>query len=158
MINNIGQEIDERDLQKRYKTDPKFRTLMDFFADQPKDVGVISVDELAEKMGDAGIAVHRHEIIQMLRALEGGNRGWMWLGRRNSKTRFEFSASSKMMAEVARRSSKAPIVHTFRLRPELEVSFELPIDLTHKEVNRIAEFLKTLPFDDVKPGHRSNGR
>jgi hypothetical protein len=157
MVNNLGQEIDELDLQKRYKTDPKFRTLMDFFATQEEDYRVITVDELAEKMSSTGIHAHRHEIIQLLRALEGGNRGWVWLGRRNNKTRFEFAASSKAIAKAARQTSKAPVVHKFRLRPDLEVSFELPIDLSHKDVNRIAEFLKTLPFEDPEPQLLLNG-
>jgi hypothetical protein len=158
MVNNFGKEIDEKELQTLYKTDPKFRMLMDFFADQNEDHRVITVDDLAERMGDAGIAVYRPEIIRMLRTLEGGNRGWVWLGRRNSKTRFEFNASSRAIANAARQTSKAPIVHTFRLRPELQVSFELPIDLTQKEVSRIAEFLKTLPFDDMGPRRQSNGK
>jgi hypothetical protein len=158
MINNLGQEIDERQLQTLYKTDPGFRTLIDFFAVQDEDYHVITVDELQEKMASAGINANRHQIIQMLRTLEGGHRGFVWLGRRDSKTRFEFTASSKAIAKAARQTSKAPVVHKFRLRPDLEVSFELPIDLSQKEVHRISEFLKSLPFDDAMPEHDSNGQ
>src|SRR5205823_2838334 len=144
MVNKIGQEIDERRLQALYKTEPGFRTLIDFFAAQDEDYQVITVDELEEKMASAGTNANRHQIIQMLRKLEGENRGWVWLGRRDSKTRFEFTVPSRTLAKAARQTSKAPVVHKFRLRPDLEVSFELPIDLNHRDVNRIAEFLKTL--------------
>jgi len=156
MINSIGEEIDERDLQRLYKSDPQFRILMDFLFENDVDEREINLDDLAQRMWDAGITVHRNDVLKMLRTLEGDNRGWVWLGRRNRKTRFSFHASPKEIAEAARKSAKGPIAHTFRLRPDLEVSFELPIDLTQKDVKRIADFLRTLPFDNV--AHANNSR
>lgn len=41
------------------------------------------------------------------------------------------------------------LTHKFRLRADLEISLELPADLSIKEVARVSEFLKTLPFDEV---------
>lgn len=38
------------------------------------------------------------------------------------------------------------IEHVFRLRRELTVSFRLPRDLNTAEANRLADFVKTLPF------------
>ncbi len=36
--------------------------------------------------------------------------------------------------------------HEFYLRPEFEVTFELPQDLTSAEASRIAQFVGSLPF------------
>jgi hypothetical protein len=44
------------------------------------------------------------------------------------------------------------LTHTFRLRPDLPVSFVLPIDLTTSEAARLADFIKTLPFDETGAG------
>ncbi len=36
--------------------------------------------------------------------------------------------------------------HSFRLRPDVTVSFELPSNVTANEAQRLADFLKTVPF------------
>ena len=36
--------------------------------------------------------------------------------------------------------------HTFRLRPDLVVVLELPLNITTQEAQRLADFIKTLPF------------
>jgi hypothetical protein len=109
-------------------------------------------------MGKAGIKVYRHDVIRMLQSLQGEERGWFWIGRRGHESRFDFYASSIEMAKVAAGETAVPkkvpapptmINHKFRLRAVLEISLELPSDLTDKEVTRIADFLKTLPFDDA---------
>jgi len=37
--------------------------------------------------------------------------------------------------------------HTFYLRADTPVTFELPVDLTKQEAERIAAFIKTLPIE-----------
>jgi hypothetical protein len=48
---------------------------------------------------------------------------------------------------VYSRGSSARIAHSYRLRPEFSVSFELPADLSAKEATRLADFIRTLPFE-----------
>jgi hypothetical protein len=40
-------------------------------------------------------------------------------------------------------------VHTFQLRSNLTVSFRLPSDLRPTEAGRLADFIRTLPFDEA---------
>ncbi len=155
MKNYFDQEIDEARLRTKYKSDPLFRTLMDFFASRPKDTRLISVTQLCDEMAKSNVAVRRADIIRMLQSLHGGNRGWFTIGRRGHDSRFDFYVSATNLAKVAAGTDKptgkaAPstlISHKFRLRANLEISLELPTDLSDKEVSRISDFLKTLPFD-----------
>ena len=39
------------------------------------------------------------------------------------------------------------IDHTFQLRPDLTMTFQLPRDLTTKDVKRLSRWLATLPDD-----------
>jgi hypothetical protein len=41
-----------------------------------------------------------------------------------------------------------PTVHRFHLRPDFEVKIKLPDDLTEREGERLAAFLKSLPYGD----------
>lgn len=41
------------------------------------------------------------------------------------------------------------ISHTYRLRRDLEVNLSLPSDLSANEAHRLAEFIRTLPFDEA---------
>jgi hypothetical protein len=43
------------------------------------------------------------------------------------------------------------VQHFYLLRPELRVSLKLPANLTRGEARRLADFILSLPFDDVKP-------
>ena len=36
--------------------------------------------------------------------------------------------------------------HTFLLRPEFTVAIDLPLDLTNEEANRLADFIRSIPF------------
>jgi hypothetical protein len=45
------------------------------------------------------------------------------------------------------------ITHSFHLRPDLTLEFELPVDLTPQDAQRIARFVETLPF-----GRESRGK
>lgn len=39
------------------------------------------------------------------------------------------------------------IVHRFKLRPDFEVSFTLPVDFSKTEASRVAQFVASLPFE-----------
>jgi hypothetical protein len=128
MQNFYGKEIDEEKLRYKYKTEPLFRTLMDFYREQTKDDRTVEVRHLADRMGKAGLAVYRHDVIRMMQALQGDDRGWFWRGRRGHESRFDFYASPIKMAKVAAGEIAAPkkapppptmINHKFRLLADL---------------------------------------
>lgn len=150
MINYYGDEINEDKLRAKYKNDPLFRTFMEVLAAAPKDYRQLTVDQLCDLLAKAGARVYRHDAVRMLQSTHGQHRGWFTIGRRGHSSRFDFYGSSKAMAEAAIGASAKPtpalLTHKFRLRPNLEITLELPSDLSEKEVGRIADFLKTLPF------------
>jgi len=39
------------------------------------------------------------------------------------------------------------IDHSFQLRPDMQITIRLPVDLTSKEADRIGGFIRQLPFD-----------
>jgi hypothetical protein len=155
MKNMFDDHIDEQKLRENYKKDPLFRTLMDFFSTEPKDHRSITVDVLCDKLAARSISIRRSEVIRALQSLSGHNRGWFTIGRRGWPSRFEFHVSSIALAKAASsrddgektKKVAAMLTHRFRLRADLEISLELPTDLTDKEVTRISDFLKTLPFE-----------
>ncbi|MGH9344687.1 MAG: hypothetical protein ACRD19_13120, partial [Terriglobia bacterium] len=50
--------------------------------------------------------------------------------------------------ELAGKFSEEEVeIYAFPLRPNLKVELELPIDLSFMEASRLADFIKTLPFD-----------
>jgi hypothetical protein len=154
MKNFYGDEINEDKLRAKHKKDPLFRTLMDVLAAAPKDYRQLTVDQLCDLLAKAGASVYRHDAVRMLQSTHGENRGWFTIGRRGHSSRFDFYGSTKTMAQVAigkssSKSTPALLTHKFRLRPDLEISLELPSDLSTKEVSRISDFLKTLPFNDA---------
>jgi hypothetical protein len=40
------------------------------------------------------------------------------------------------------------ITHTFQLRPDQRVTIKLPVDLTAKEAERLAGFIRQVPFSE----------
>lgn len=56
-------------------------------------------------------------------------------------------AQTEMGADGRSPASSHEFTHGFQLRPDLLVSFRLPADLTTPEAARLADFIKTLPFD-----------
>lgn len=120
------------------------------------------VDEL-EALGEP-----RPAAIQFFRDLAAAGCGQFLAGRRTKKTRLAWERKSK---EVARdflnfpsgvgdsestipqtnEQEAAPVVshfhrHEFLLRPGVQVSIELPLDITTEESIRLADFVRALPF------------
>lgn len=114
------------------------------------------------------------EAIKLFRALENAGCGEFRVGRRSKKTRIVWSQSAITLAKEVltggaddhrshqATADKAPSarspaivqssgtamahVHHFLLRPNCEIRFELPLDLTDEEAMRLTEFIRALPF------------
>lgn len=159
MKNFENVEIDMDRMKSKYRNNPQFRTLIDFLAQQEKDEKCITVDDLELRMGKADIAVTRTDAIRMFQALHGWDCGWFIIGRRQHVSRFWFNVSSTQLGKevsgkgvIASPAQPPPtmLTHKFILRPDLEISLELPSDLSKKEIGRIADYLHTLPFEEAE--------
>jgi hypothetical protein len=158
MIDYIEDGGDVERLKSFYKNNADFRAVLDFINSREITKGWYEVSVLTEQMKTKVVGIKRSEIIRALKMLETLRCGWFKTGRRGWPTRFEFRVSPTQLQGLATGTISlspaaiAPVKmleHRFRLRPDLEISFELPDDLSKREVLRVAEFLKTLPFDDA---------
>jgi hypothetical protein len=54
----------------------------------------------------------------------------------------------EMTEEELREEEGEPLLrHTYRLRPDVVVDFDLPRSLTPAEAERLAQYIRTLPFE-----------
>jgi hypothetical protein len=156
---NLANEVNEL-----YQQDATAKAVFDVFSARQKDARFSAVDRVAYLIGSS-----RSEVIRIFKALEEAGCGRFINGRKGYKSRMEWDFSIRSLAEAAKGqvSSVAEINfseveedqsddedddlcmvrHPFKLRSDLSVELILPADLTIKEAERIAAFVKTLPFD-----------
>lgn len=114
--------------------------------------GELPADELTKH------GFRRTDAIEYLKRLETLGLGKFYNGRRQKVTRFKWNISAKTFGRefIARHQrgsggheclpSSERHVHRFLVRPGLEVEFSLPLNLSQDEANRLADYIKTLPF------------
>jgi hypothetical protein len=150
-------------LARRYPVAAAFFSLV---AEVPRLRRESPVDLVVERTG-----AERRDVVRFLRELEALKAGRLVVGRRKQKTRFVWSDRFDVVATVKKalilqgKTTAEPDVdvertaadttstlfrHRYRLRPSLEVELALPTDLTQREAERLADFLKTLPFETSK--------
>ena len=158
-------------LRELYRDNEVARRLFDDFAGRRKDRSMTPASRAAY-LADAS----HGEIIALFRELDRLRVGEFKIGRRGSKTRIEWLFSMRSLGEVAKGEANQPeeidpaqladrdapedesleadaddtewIVHPFQLRPDLRVSIKLPTNLTSKEAERLAGFIRQVPFDE----------
>jgi hypothetical protein len=157
-------------LKQLYKKDRIARVMLDSFATYQRNRTTMKVDHLLLKLRNMDSEVTRADIVRILKELEILGFGRYVLGRWSHPSRFQWAAS---VAEVGKAASgeettvqqlpessgevsdEEPdlLAHSFQLRPELQITIELPSDLTRTEAARLAKFIESLPFDgaDVAP-------
>ncbi len=109
----------------------------------------------------------RRDVVRVLRELEALKAGRLIVGRRKQKTRFAWTeqfdvaamlkkalvlspkAERNLGADMSAATASAPSLlrHRYLVRPSLEVELSLPPDLSVREAERLADFIKTLPLD-----------
>lgn len=159
-------------LKRLYTTNTCAKALLNHAAKRKNNANTTNVDRLlARIVNEENTVVSRQQLIEVLRELEKLGCGRFVTGRRGQPSRFEWAvqitslgkaatgeaavvavaeASSETEdAEEVGHSENGMITHAYQLRPGIAVSLELPANLTTKEANRLAEFIKTLPFDDA---------
>lgn len=151
-------------LRTLYKTDQTARLMLDVFAGYQRNRRTIKVDNLLWKLRQQSADVSRAEVVKVFKELEDSGFGKYMPGRWEHPSRFEWNANlievgkaasgdedviEPLEAAALGDSSDEPdmVEHLFRLRPDLQVLLELPENLTRNEAARLAEFVKSLPFE-----------
>ncbi len=148
-----------------------FSVAFDVFKRREKDSKETTVDRLEKVIQSEGHSPQRGDVVSLFKELESAGCGKFWVGRRGAPSRFAWDVSLRSvgraaasitdrvddMAEDTEEDEEADfesgsaedeaITHSFHLRPGVCVRFSLPADLTPKEASRLADFVKTLPFD-----------
>jgi hypothetical protein len=156
---------DTKRLKDLYAQDDAARAVLDHLAGLQRNRKQTTVDRLLVAVRQGGYEdLTRGAIVQVLKRLEELECGTFITGRWGHASRFQWDVN---LTDVGRAASgeetkiepvseeangadedEADILgHTFRLRPDVSVTLELPADLSQAEASRLAEFVKTLPFN-----------
>ncbi len=161
-------------LRNLYQRNKAAKALLDYFAKRQKNMRETSVRRLEQALREEGVLLSRAEIIDVLKELGALKVGRFISGRRGWESRFAWNFGLGSVGRAAAGNTRQleritddaesdldepaeddteiedlsdALTHTFRLRPDYEVSLHLPADLTVKEAARLAEFVTALPFE-----------
>jgi len=152
--------------------EPQFIEFFKALASRQKNRSVTPLDkvlESAELTSLGSESQRRRAALEFFRQLASAGAGELRIGRRGKATRFIWKAP---LLEVARLASpdggpereegpnlvtQAPeesllVTHTYLLRKNLTLKFQLPIDLTASEAERLAAMIRTLPLEGGETG------
>ncbi len=157
--------VDIRRLRKLYGSDPAARIILDHLASRDRSWRTTSVDQLLSTLRAVEEDVSRGEAIGVFKELEECGCGQFKAGRKGWPSRFEWTVQMVGVgqaaageteqieevteADLAEEESRASLRHTYRLRPDVAISLDLPKDLTPGEAERLAQYIRTLPFEPV---------
>jgi hypothetical protein len=157
--------MDIAELKSAYEGNQVVQAICDHMANRDKNQTETKLHRMLTHLVNDGFDFKRGEVIGAFRALESVGCGKYVEGRHGWPSRFVWVTKSLHVSAVAKGQEELVsdtsandnsdisediefIEHSFVLRPDLPVSFELPVDLTETEASRIAAFIKTLPFGE----------
>lgn len=167
----MGNGIDVSGLRNLYSDNACAKAILDYVASRKKNSGKTDVGRLEIVLRQEGGKFSRREVIAALKQLEELHCGFFIIGRRGQPSRFEWAVDMTVLGKVAQgeqievgvlgvpngeieeiEESEPEIQtetlrHVYMVRPDFSVALNLPKDLTTKESLRLAEFIKTLPFN-----------
>lgn len=168
-MNNVNSKHVIDGLQKLNQEDETARGLFAWFSDRQKASKEMPVRVAAFRTGKA-----EWEIRRVFKKLDDLGCGHLVKGSRGHETRMVWDSNILSIAEVARGGSNKVdstipedqpkleeeetiqpipqipggyIAHKFQLRRDAMIEVALPADFTSVEAERLAAFIKTLPFD-----------
>jgi len=143
-----------------YKRNATARDFLDHAAQRERDRTDTTVDRTITILADAGRKISRGDAIELFRRLEELGCGQFVIGRRGAPSRFVWAVGIVSVGKAAAGESQVvevipetpiqtreTINHTYHLRPDRQIMLELPIDLTSREAERLAAFIRTLPMN-----------
>jgi len=160
-------QINQAELQTLYGASDEAKAVLDHFANRERNQSTSTVRRLLVTLKNDGVAMSRGQLVRVLKELDELGCGDFKAGRKGHESRFLWNVSSRSVGQVAAGedgdidevSAEAEemdddddelddeiIEHVYQLRPGLSVRLNLPADLSTREADRLAAFIKTLPF------------
>ena len=162
MTTQESKKLDFKKLRQLYKDKPAARAVLDHLASRERNWSSTTVDRIQTNVGTNGGDVSRADIVGVFRELEASGCGTFKAGRKGWPSRFEWAVQMVSVGQAAAGETEKveeiteedqgeedganALRHSFRLRPDVTVTFELPANVTAGEAQRLADFLKTVPF------------
>jgi hypothetical protein len=162
MVSEKQGDVDIENLRLLYRDDKTAQAFLNQAARRERNARKTTVERTLANLAQDGYDASRPEIVQMFRTLAKLGCGEFVVGRHNHPSRFRWNVSLVSVGRAASGESQEiekitdeqdfsdetvkSLTHSYRLRPSLVVEFELPGDLTESEANRLADYIKTLPF------------
>lgn len=157
--------MDTDALKKAYATNPATKSICDHLASRERNQSETKLHRIQYHLEQEGEEFRKADVIGAFRALEEAGCGKYVEGRHGWKSRFVWSVNSRHLAAVAVGADAAEaeeyeaeqvdgeavselIEHTYWLRPDLSVTFELPTDLSQREAQRVSQFIDSLSFEE----------
>lgn len=149
-------------LQELYKTDSCARAFFDWI-----DSRTNGARETKARVASDRANWEYGEIVELFKEFSKLDVGDYIVGRKGAETRISWNFDVKSIASMAKGESSevrsvpvdAPrdddeedqnpegfMTHSFALRPDVKVDLSLPLDLSDKEADRLAGWVKSLPF------------
>lgn len=169
-INTTSVKVD--DLKKLFSSKDAAKALFSYCATRNHNAKVSTVDRLLQVLNREGYKVKRWDLIEVLKDLQNLNCGKFKKGRTVGgiahPSRFEWEVQMISVAqaalgnaelvkvvteedmdepEIEKKYVEDMIQHSYQLRPNCKLLFDLPINFSEKDAARFADFIKTLPFD-----------
>lgn len=152
-------------LRHIYETNEAVRLICNHMSQRSKSQNETALHRIAHYLEKEGADVKRSELIYAFRQLEESECGKYVEGRHGWKSRFVWSVKSKLVAGAAQgEETGADLIsqeerdeetiedemleHTYILRPDLIVNFELPADISRNEAQRLSQFIDSLSFEE----------
>lgn len=142
--------------------DPLYGTIWDCLKEEKSaEVLVDGLEKrLSERLGQQQSSVRRIQLIKFLKELQNIEAGRFIPGRKAlNRSRFVFHSAllqsitedpqllTMAPAEVAKTAEAASHTHVFLVRRDYPTSITLPVDLKKSEADRLADFIRSLPFE-----------
>jgi hypothetical protein len=162
MVEIKDGNIDLKALRNLYQSDKVARAFLDYAARRQRNAVETPVDRVRMNLRHEGCAASRKDTIELFRKLADIGCGEFVVGRRGRESRFLWSVGLVSVGRAASGESEEieriteddssddetsdTLTHRFHLRPDNTVEFDLPTNLTESEANRLADYIRTLPF------------
>jgi hypothetical protein len=163
-LNNNKARMNTELLAQIYENSTVVKAICDHMGNRLKNQSETLLHRMLAHLERDGFDVRRGEVIHAFRRLEEAECGRYIEGRHGWKSRFVWSVKSRRVAaaavgleaaaeleaddEAAESADDDMIDHSYVLRPDLSVSFDLPADLTRNEAERLATFIGSLSFEE----------
>lgn len=156
-----------KQLRDCYEGRPEYAELFRFLAGRKRSTGQVVISKLIsdpELRGVGSGSGRRRVVLELFRFLQQIGVGALIVGRRGKQTRFKWADDTTML-EVARAAvgdtsvedettpavakesvATLTIAHQFVIRPGTLLRLDLPVDFSLEEAERLATFIRALPF------------